>query len=181
MVKVALGALVMAAACASDPAAGGSVSGPIKGKTFAVADAITLARPDGVEIALTSSADQCVPSAQQVQHPYETALLILLADYDASTGHATAPVASGTYTINTGSTMLPHGATVEGNILDASCVNNADNAALASSGSVTLSGVANGTFSGTFDVLMDSGEHITGSFAAPTCAETKNPAPTCQP
>ena len=157
------------------------MSGPIKGKTFVVADAITLVRPDGVEIALASSPDQCVPAAQQVQHPNETALLILLADYDASTGHATAPSAAGTYTIDTGSTMMPHGATVEGNILDATCVNDADNAALASSGTVALSSVANGTFTGTFDVLMDSGDHITGSFAAPTCAQPKNPDPTCQP
>ncbi len=65
-------------------------------------------------------------------------------------------------------------------ILDATCVNNADNDALADSGTVVLTGVSGGTFTGTFDVVMDSGDHVTGTFDAPTCSEQRNPEPTCQ-
>jgi len=179
MIRFQIAALMISAGCASDPASepGGTISGPIKGKPFVVADAFALARDHSSEIVLSSSPDQCVPAAQQVQHPGETALLLLLSD-DDSTGHPIVPPPPGTYTINTGSPTL---ATVEGNILDANCLNNADNDALASTGTVVLSGVKNGIFEGTFDVLMDSGDHITGSFVAPTCTETPNPDPICQP
>ncbi|HSN25222.1 MAG TPA: hypothetical protein VLT45_03020, partial [Kofleriaceae bacterium] len=55
------------------------------------------------------------------------------------------------------------------------------NDAVADSGMVVLTGVSGGTFSGTFDVVMDSGDHVTGTFDAPTCTEQRNPDPTCQP
>jgi hypothetical protein len=165
------------AACSSSTTPG-TISGPIKGKTFAVNDALTLASTTGVEIALTSNADACVPPAQQIQHPGETALLLLLSDYDAASGKTTAPTMPAAYPVT--SSMMAHVAIVEANILDAMCANNADNAALATTGTVELTGVDGGTFSGTFDVQLDSGDHVTGSFDAPTCTEPKNPQPACQ-
>ena len=166
-------------ACSSSNNSPGTVSGTIKNTTFVVHDALTLAGSQRVEIVLSSVANECVPPAQQVQHPGETALLILLSDYDAASGKSTAPTTAGTYTI--ASTMMAHNATVEANILDSMCLNNADNGAVAGSGTVDLTGVDGGAFSGTFDVHLDSGDHVTGSFDAPTCTETRNSDPTCAP
>jgi hypothetical protein len=170
---------VVLAACSSSSSPG-SVSGPIKGKTFVVNDAFAIADAVGVEIVLDSATDDCVPPAQQVQHPNETALLILLSDYDPATQRATAPSAPGSYAISSGG-MLAHNAVVEANIVDAACMNDASNDAVASTGAVQLTSVSGGTFKGTFDVLMDSGDHVTGAFDTPTCTEQRNPDPACTP
>jgi len=170
---------ILLAACSSSSNSPSTISGSIKGKAFAVGDSLTLANPMQVAIVLTSAADACVPPAQQVQHPGETALLILLDDYDAASNKHTAPTAAGTYTVS--SSVTAHNAAVEANILDATCENDASNDALADGGSVQLTSVDHGTFAGTFDVQLDSGDHITGAFQAPTCGEMQNPAPTCQP
>jgi hypothetical protein len=167
------------AACSSSGSSPGSISGTIKSKTFAVNDALTLASSSQIEIVLTSVSDACVPPAEQVQHPGETALLLLLGNYDAASGNTTAPTAAGTYTVS--STVVMHEATVEANILDATCANDAANGALATGGTVELTGVDGGTFSGTFDVQLDSGDHVAGSFRAPTCTEPQNTQPACQP
>ena len=170
---------LLLAACSSSSNSPGAISGSIKGKAFAVGDSLTLANPMQVAIVLTSEADACVPPAQQVQHPGETALLILLDDYDATNNKHTAPAAAGTYAVS--SSMTAHNAMVEANILDAMCENDASNDAVADGGTVQLTSVDNGTFAGTFDVQLDSGDHITGTFQAPTCGEMHNPTPTCQP
>ena len=183
MSKFAAVVLALAAASSSSSSGGpgGTVSAPIKGKTFAVQDALAIASTQQVMVVLSSNADECVPPAQQVQHPGETALLLILDDYDMTSGKHTAPSAPATYTISAtlGGTAA-HNAVVEGNILDATCVNNADNDAVADAGTVVLTAVKDGTFTGTFDVMMDSGDHVKGTFDAPTCAEQRNPAPTCQ-
>src|SRR5580765_2911698 len=170
---------LLLAACSSSSNPPSTISGSIRGKAFTVGDSLTLANSMQVAIVLTSEADACVPPAQQVQHPGETVLLILLDDYDAASGKHTAPTAAGTYALS--STMTAHNATVEANILDAMCVNDACNGAVADGGTVQLTTVDNGTFAGTFDVQLDSGDLVTGTFQAPTCGETQNPAPTCQP
>lgn len=42
--------------------------------------------------------------------------------------------------------------------------------ALGNSGTVTLSSVGGGSYSGTFDVTFSTGDHVTGSFDASNCA-----------
>lgn len=165
------GAVVLTG-CSSSPSPG-TISAPIKGKTFAVNDAVTL----GGEIVLTSANDICVPPAQQVEHPYETALLLVVSDNQGNASHV--PTMPGTYTVTSSATA--HEAVVEANILDGMCLNDADNPVLGTSGSVQLISVDGGTFSGTFDVQLDSGDHITGSFDAPTCNQPRNLQPACQP
>jgi hypothetical protein len=94
----------------------------------------------------------------------------------------TAPTAPGTYTISSSlPPTVPHAANVAGRIVDATCSNNTANDAVALSGTVQLTGVEAGTYTGTFDLVLDSADHITGSFDAPTCGQVRNPDPTCPP
>jgi hypothetical protein len=163
-----LGFGFLLAACSSSSSS--SIDGTIRGVEFASTDAIVLGSGAQVEIVLAGG-NSCVPPAQQVQHPGETALLLILQD--------PARVTPGSYPVVTSSS--DRAAEVEGNILDAMCINNADNDAVASLGTVTLTNVDGSEYDGSFDVTFDSGDHVTGSFSATQCDQPKNPEPSCQP
>jgi len=162
------------AACSSSTPPG-AVNGNIRNKPFVVADSIAMESKPLVEIALASSAGAC---GATTQHPGETALILMLSDY--ASGAHTAPTAPGVYPV-TDDQNAPKSAVAEGNILDGSCVNVADNDAVAIGGSVTLTYVENGSYTGVFDLTFDSGDHVTGSFDAAACTTPKVTDPTCSP
>ena len=155
--------IAMLGACTSSSSSPGSVSGPIHSTKYVVADSIALVGTNNVEIALSSAADACTST---VQHPGETALLLLLSGTQA-----------GTYTVM--DAQVPNSAVAEGNVLDSSCVNNADNDVLASSGTIDLTTASGGVFAGTFDLTFGA-DHVTGSFDATQCATKPEPT-SCTP
>jgi len=53
---------------------------------------------------------------------------------------------------------------------DATCQEVSAQSATGATGTVTLTSVNNGAYAGSFDVVMDSGDHVTGSFNAANCA-----------
>jgi hypothetical protein len=150
-------------ACSSSSTSPGSVSGTIQSKSYVVADSIALVGDGGVEIALSSGANACTST---VQHPGETALLLLLYG-----------TAAGTYMVT--DTQGSNGAVAEANVLDASCVNVADNDVLATAGTINLTTASGGVFAGTFDLTFGA-DHVTGSFDATQCASKPTPT-TCTP
>jgi hypothetical protein len=52
---------------------------------------------------------------------------------------------------------------------DLNCAAISNNGAKATSGTVTLTKVSGNTFAGSFDALLDSEDHITGSFSPDEC------------
>lgn len=166
---------VLGACTASSPS--NSIQGTVRGVHYAAADAIALAGDSLVEIVLGSEPNMCVPPEQQVQHPGETALLLILQSHDAS-GQIKAATASGTYPV-TDDSHAPLLSTVEANVLDAQCHNNASNDSLGTAGTVTLDAIHDQTYSGSFDVTLDSGDHITGTFSAPRCTQMLSSSPPC--
>ncbi len=88
---------------------------------------------------------------------------------DVANGTTTAPIAPGAYTIypNTG-TMPAHTALLRSGDLDATCQPLGD--INADSGTVTIASISGAAFAGSYDVVLSSGEHLTGSFAPSACA-----------
>jgi hypothetical protein len=165
----------------------GAVKGTIRGNDYPVVDSIsailTSFGDSAAMIVLSSSTDVCLPPDAQIQHPGETTLVIVLQDGNA------APTATGTYTAFDPSSNAPPPAklaTLYTSILTAACTNNADDQTAAVSGSVTLTSVGGGVYAGHFDVVLDSGDHITGTFNPTACgqlpAELKSQTPpACKP
>jgi hypothetical protein len=94
-----------------------------------------------------------------------------------NTGSSAPPMAPGTFTV-VGSAPPNGSRSVEVGFdpLDATCLRKSHSGGV--SGTVTLTSIA--PPQGTFDVTFDSGDHVTGSFQAPGCANLKpNSSPTC--
>src|SRR5205823_9462575 len=68
-----------------------------------------------------------------------------------------------------GGPFYDHTAFVEARTTDANCAYVPGQSARATSGAVTLTRVTNGTFAGTFDVMLESGNRLTGSFEVLDC------------
>ena len=93
---------------------------------------------------------------------------IELRDVNGST--KTAPTAAGSYTIypNTGSEPAKSASLTVG-AFDNACQLDDNLAASAQSGTVTLTSVAGGVYKGSYDVVLNNGTHLTGSFAPAAC------------
>jgi hypothetical protein len=162
--------LSMLAACGGDDA--GSVSGTVHGTSIPVADSVSAAvtinsNQHGAAILLTNTGDACGQLMDHVQHPSEKVVIITVADYANLT--LTTPTAPGTYSIYQGGTPPDKAATLQVVMTDLNCNGVSDMGAKATSGTVTLSKVSGNTFAGSFDALLDSEDHITGSFSPDEC------------
>jgi hypothetical protein len=177
-------------ACATNSPGSGSatVDGTIRGKTFTLLDAIsasytTTASSTAGRIVLTSTANACDDTTKNIDHPNEYVINLIVSDM--ATGETrTAPTTPGTYTITSLLSTTPpaKAAVLYTNVGDATCGYDASLSSTANTGTVVLSAVDGDQFSGTFDVMLDSGDHVLGSFEPQACAGFKqNPAssPTC--
>lgn len=109
--------------------------------------------------AMISNAAGLCTSLTQGRAPHEATMLVISVSKEGASS-----IAAGTYAISrSGPVVADVGFVVQ----DASCndVTSID----AVSGSVTIDHVASTSIDGSFDVTMQSGDHLTGSFSAPTC------------
>lgn len=162
--------LSMVAGCGGDDA--GSVSGTVNGTSIPVSDSVSAAvtinsNQHGAAIVLTNSSDACAQLTDHVQHPSEKVVVITVADYANLT--LTTPTAPGTYSIYQGGTPPDKAATLQVAMTDLNCNPIDASSAKATSGTVTLTKVSGNTFAGSFDALLDSEDHITGSFSPDEC------------
>jgi hypothetical protein len=173
-----------------DSPSGGGVEGTVMGKEFVMVDAISssvVAAPDpGIEIVMTSTANACADLANNVLHPNETAVAIYVTDN--VNGESAVPTAPGTYPIVNGTAPMdplpPKAATVYTHIVEATCGHDGHEAvktATADSGTVMLTAVSADQVSGTFDVMLNTGDHITGSFDPQTCGAFGQQLPSGSP
>ena len=155
--------LAMLGACSTTPppssSTPGVVNGTIRDTHLAVAAALALPDHDELHIVLSSEADLC---GATVKHPGETALGFILS--------AATP---GTYQVRADA---PPYALALATILDAQCMDNTDISAQVDTGSVTLTKVDGGVFSGSFDVTLGA-DHVTGEFRAVECDITPPQTP----
>ncbi len=170
--------VVLAMTATAGCGGGTHVDGTIKGGSFAASDAVSAVftqSNNGVTqtsgaVLISTTANVCgviggghAPAASQ-------SLLLNVFDVDAKTGAVTAPTTSGTYTVVAANASLSaHNAGVAWLVIDQTCNKTAQ--ALGASGTVTLSGASSGgSYSGSFDLTLDSGDHITGHFDAASCS-----------
>jgi hypothetical protein len=182
-------------ACTSSSASDGpdAITGTIRGNPYPVAESISATlssnRGSRAVIVLSSASDTCTPADAQIAHPGETTLIVMAFDVTGTTTTA-APGAPGTYPIVDVTSQVPPGprlAFAYTSRLDANCGNPADAQTGSVSGSLVLTDVHDGVYAGTFDIVLDSADHITGEFHPTACRTLpaifsgSNPAPSCVP
>jgi hypothetical protein len=163
-------------------------TGPLPGGDFTVADTIsavvTQDEDSAARIVMSSTSNLCSDMRASTPIDRENQRLIVIELVDVNGAATTAPTAAGTYTIypNTGSRPAKSASFVATSLDDA-C--SADQDASGQSGSVVLTTAAAGKFAGTYDVVLNTGDHVTGSFDPTACAElqaaTTNANHTCAP
>jgi hypothetical protein len=173
---------ILAFALAACGGGAGSVQGTIHGQSFAVADVVSAAahyssETNSAAVALTSSSNACSDLTDDIERRNGAMIVIRLT---APTGHDAAPP-PGKYPIDAGS---PMNATISMFATDTRCAGVEASRAAAVSGMITLTSIAGEAFGGGFDVVLDSGEHLSGDFDPVACpaldfALTGNWAPTC--
>ncbi len=168
--------MVMLVACGggSGGSSGGSVEGNIHGSAFAIQDAVSasvaIITQHGAAILMSSTGGLCKDAAANAEHPNQKAVAIVLFDINGMT--ANTPTAPGTYTIFQGSGTPPaKTATWDASVNDATCNTIDASGATATTGTVTLSAINGNAFSGSYDVVLDSGDHVTGSFDPEACPD----------
>ncbi len=159
--------------CGSDPPAA-ALAGTIHGVSFSLRDSasgevtVTAAQLHGGGILMTSSSGTCADIDSNQVHRDEQAVFIVVWDVVGTTTNA--PTVPGTYSIYQGSgTSPPKGATFSAHAYDSACTEITNDAATATAGTVTLTSVSGTKYAGKFDVALDSGDHVTGSFDPLEC------------
>ena len=165
----------------------GAVHGTIRGSAYPIAASIsatvTSSGKSAAFIILSSSMELCLPPDAQIQHPGEKTVVIVLQDSEA------APTGPGTYTVvdPAGNDPTPtRAALLYSSVLDTACLNHAEDQTTATSGTVMLTSVHGGAYEGQFDVTLDSGDHVTGSFEPTACDDLpaelqSSTTPACEP
>lgn len=121
-------------------------------------------------ILLTSTSGTCADVMANQAHQNEKGVFIDVYDVVGTTTNA--PTAAGTYSIYQGTgTSPPKAATFSAIVFDANCNEIANDGAKATTGTVTLTAVSGTKYIGNFDVALDSGDHVTGSFEPTECPQ----------
>jgi hypothetical protein len=168
--------------------------GQLPGGNFTIADTISasITTSDGTggslasaRIVIASTANLCADAGASPPIDRKSQRAITLDLRDVNGSMYSAPTAAGTYTIypDTGSEP-PKSASLSVSGLDATCQPLDADTAQAQSGTVTLTSVAGGVYAGSFNVVLNTGGTITGSFAPEACtalqaAATSTSQPSC--
>jgi len=154
----------------------GSVDGKVHGQSIAINDSISAAvnvtagtaQFHAAEIVMANASSLCKDVAGRVEHPNEK--VVVMAVFDVNGTSFTTPTAAGTYAIyQQGTQPGAHAATLSVAVNDATCKSVEAQSATATSGTITLDHVSGNVFSGKYDVVLDSGDHITGDFDPEGC------------
>ena len=121
-------------------------------------------------IVMSSTSSVCGDAGATPPVERKSSRTVTITLLDVTGGNTAAPTAPGTYTIysNSGS-QPPKEALFDVVGLDATCQQVDADAAQGQSGSVTLTSVSGGVFTGSYDVVLNTGDHVTGSFAPTAC------------
>lgn len=162
--------LSVAASCGGNDA--GDVSGTVHGATISVGDSVSAAitvntNQHGAAILLTSTGNSCTDLMNRVEHPSERAVIVTVEDVMGLT--LTTPTVPGTYSIYQGGQAPPKAATLQVLVDDLNCQRVANMGAKATSGTVTISSISGNHFAGSFDVVLDSTDHLKGTFDPTEC------------
>jgi hypothetical protein len=158
-----------------------TVTGPLNGQAFAAADANSATAIVPIQgtsansglVTIVSASGLCQDANANLEPKSTKYLFLVFTDFDLATTQTSPPTAPGVYSIFTG-TQVPKPALAVYAQSDANCRAVPGAAENATDGTITLTSVNGGSYSGTFDLTMaGSGaapaDHITGQFTAPYC------------
>jgi hypothetical protein len=176
-----LGLVMIFAAAGCTSSADGSIAGQPPGGGFEITDMIsaTVTMSDGTgdssstaRIVMSSTASLCSDAGASPAIDRKGEHYVTIGLSDVSGGIRTAPTAPGTYTIypNTGSEPAKS-ASFEVGAFDNTCQLVDEDAGSGQSGTVTLTSVTGGVYAGSYDVMLNTGDHVTGSFAPTACPQ----------
>jgi hypothetical protein len=180
--SIALGLMIVG--CGGDDS-----TGPLPGGGWEVASSIggnvSIEDDSALRIVIGSTSNLCTDMRANppIDRQGESFIEIDLADVGGA--NTTAPTAAGTYTIypNTGSRPPKSAGFVTGRF-DSECMLDDDADASGQSGSVVLTAIG-AKYTGTYDVVLNTGDHAMGSFDAAACTEVQaaatNSQHTCEP
>jgi hypothetical protein len=184
MLRTAL--LALLAACTAN-AGKGTVVGTVHGATLAIKDAISAnvyvqgsTSERVAEVMLANDGDLCSNAANDSQiKGYAGVTLTMFAATDTTITPAGSP---GDYTIGATTGNVASWNAV---VTDSMCQDVIASEATATAGTVTLAKIEGNAFTGSFDVTLDSGEQVTGTFEPAACAGMQNlvdatTPPTCK-
>jgi hypothetical protein len=174
-------------ACGGGSSSPASFSGTVRGQTFQPKDAIstnaTIQTPSGSvgAIVLTNQSGVCADAAANNEPKNSMYFIILLGVLNTSSGTISAPTAAGDFSVYARSGLPPANlAVIVSSTTDAACHDIANYDANGISGTVHLTSLSNGNYTGTFDVIVQqvdsSGtpvgtpDRVAGSFTASSCA-----------
>ncbi len=183
--RIQLGLTLIAVTACTSSAPGGSPSGGNPGGsgtgTFQPGDTISavVTMSDGAGgstseawIVLASTSNLCADESASPPIDRKDQKLVTIQLRDVSGATRTAPTAPGTYTIYPDSGSEPaRSASLLEATLDGTCQPIDADAAQGQSGTVTLTSVAGGVFAGSYDVVLNTGGHVTGSFSPSACPQ----------
>jgi len=168
-------ALALLAACTAN-AGSGTMVGTVHGATFAIKDAISaMVYVQGsttervAQVMLGNDGDLCSNASNDTQIKGYTGVSLTM--FEATATSIDPAGSPGDYTIGgtTGNV-----ASWNAVVTDQMCQDVLASEATGTGGTVTLTKIAGNAFSGSFDVTLDSGDHVTGTFAPAACAGMQN-------
>jgi hypothetical protein len=166
------GVTLTAAGCGGS--APGTVTGSVHGSPLPVNDAVSgIYENNGnsvVIVVLTTETTACADFGADESAKNATSLVVAISQVNGL--KATAPTAPGTFTVYNPSVILvppaSDVATLSWYTSDSNCKSTL--AASGASGTVSITAVNNGAYTGTGDVTFDSGDHVTFTFDGASCA-----------
>jgi hypothetical protein len=167
-------AVVLCAACGSGGSGSATVNGTINGQSMSAQDAVSNISMSGSTsqglLLITNASKTCSKLSANQQWKNIKAIAIGIVQ-QAGSGGFSAPAAPGIYLVMKANEVSG----VSGNLAlatylatDAHC--NQTILIGSSGGTVTLTRVDPGGYSGTFDITFSDASHVTGSFVATNCA-----------
>ena len=166
---------LLALSCGGGKASPGSLNGTIRGESVRVADVISgdvssQGQSFGV-VMLTDHGSLCDLATRRIVGRSSHYISFSMSDVSGSSS-SSPPAGPGSYTVDNPlqSTRSARSAYLIAEVTDAQCTFVREQMAWGISGTVTLTKVAAGVYAATFDVTLNTGEHITGNFEAAACA-----------
>ncbi len=179
-------ALLLLAACGASTGSG-TVVGTVHGQAFTIKDAISAkvyvqgsTTERVAQVMLGNDGDLCGNASNDAQiKSYAGVTLTMFAVSNSAIAPASSP---GDYAIGATTGNVASWNAV---VTDETCQDVMASEAIAIDGTVTLKKIDGNAFSGSLDVTLDSGDHVTGTFDPAACAGMQNlvdatATPTCK-
>jgi len=166
--------LLLLAACGGSGSTRATVSGKVEGTTLYISNsaAFVISGRPGVDVLLSNAGDGCAANAANLKSKQVLSLGV--------TSLGSGALDAGTFGVyDQQSGNIPNGTVVfaDYHSTNETCADTTPPNTLGASGKVTLTKVSSEAVAGSFDVLLENGDHLKGTFDAPICGDRPDGGP----